>query len=541
MTNRFIVDKTTLNSLANPQFATLIPAEAISSGDPVAMLSDGAVVSANPPNDPDYGLKPMVLTADAVNTFYKNTIVTTGTAFIGAVLKNGNVAIPSIAASTSYPTVAIYAPSGALVASVTLEAAAAIQQIRLDALSGGGLAVAYKTAAGLRYAVLDNVGAVVSAPATLTANATSALGVLGLSGGGFALLWYYNTGAGFQFSTAAFNAGGVQQGATNQIETVASTESVMTGKYGAAMCRYGAAGGYCVAYDTTSGNSSSYNARIGFFSASAVLQNSMITVNNSSNAAWYKLATLTDGSVVFANAISTAGANRYVKYNALGVQTVAATQFDGGAVSSFALLPLPGATFGIFYNVSGSDLIQKLYDSAGAIVNPSTVTYASAFGGGGSFAAMDIKALSDGSFLAAVQNSSSPTPRAARLNPSLTSAIATAISIDSATASGTSSTLAIYPTTNPATSEAFAIVQYTTNITDYRIGNFVSRIKARSFIGVAANSSAAGVGVDIQLTGGARISKSFSPGLSIDYRSNSIIGQKAFLLGNLAVLQGVQL
>lgn len=517
-------------------YANATTFDAVIQGDPLAMQADGTVTAALPPSDPNYAIRPLSQVGDLNNTATKNTVTTTGSADKPVLLTNGNVVVPLSAVTTTYPQFSIYAPSGALITTVTTESVAASVTPKVAALTGGGFTIAYRTAAGLRFGVYDNTGAVVTALATLTASVTNVMGVLALSGGGFSLLYSFNS-SGNIASTAAFNAAGVQQGTTTAIETIPATDQFNTALTGSAMVQYGASGGYCIAYNFSTGSQSSFFVRVAFFSSSAVLQNSLIAVNTTS-IAQPKLAALTDGTVVLGyNRVGTASGSFYLKYSATGVQVVAATAIDAGSVTSFTVTALSSATFAIFYVLS-TDLIQRLYDINGAIVG-GALTYTGSFGASSNN--MDVQKLSDGTFLAAISiTASASTPRAARLNAALTTLLAGAIVLDATNANLGSTYVYVVPVVNPATAQACAMSFYSGTLPDFRFANFVAQVKARTFIGVATAAAAAATSVRMQVIGPALMTKTFAPAQAVNYQANAIPGQKASLIGTTAILLGVQ-
>lgn len=355
--------------------STATAGEAIQKGDLVVQAGDGLAYWALDPTAPGATTRPLSLDADAASGALTAPINPFSSAAPAgqqgmAQLTNGNLVVAT--ASNAAPNagavvfsiltfqgVPISGPTKSVLPAESSRGATC--QVGVVALSGGGFAMmssgyfdAYPT-----VAVYDNSGALVSGPTALetTGAHTYAMQIKALTNGGFVAA-YYTTNT-FQVKLAYFNAAGAQQGSTITVATLQGAPS--TNFPNAEMLRVVVVnnGNVAVVYQNCLTNTQTFSMRLAVYSGTGSVvsadANSPVVPGgyNGTAIASTSVVAATDGGFFIAASYQAATpAIAVAKYGAGGAQigSVVLIYNTGTFVPTVRLTAIPGG--GVFWGAS---------------------------------------------------------------------------------------------------------------------------------------------------------------------------------------------
>jgi hypothetical protein len=517
---------------------TFVAGEAVRAGDPLALGTDGLVYAGLEPGVPGSTLKPLSNPSPVFNTLQ----------------------IPMVTASTLVPAVG--------------------NSLSVDKLVNGNLVFVWRTDPSLYYAIYKPDGSVVVPPTILDGVGTSAvnrlLKVKALTGGGFAVGWSILNGAIQTPRFALFDANGLQQGAIINVENPATSFPTV-----AIEIAQLASGDIVYAYGAHNGTN--YQPRFSIFSAAGAIKIANVQVDTTMTAAItlqsvalygnMAVVALSGGTFVYGFGLYDGTNTRcyFRRYDATGSPLAArASPTANYSAGNSAPLVMCATTDGGFV-VSVSNSIGK-FDATGATINSANVglTYGHSLtplpGGGfrvavsattlnvwvfnaagaqvGTTLSFDTSTttsnpvtettLSDGSILFCYNKSATAvyTRVDANLNVIGTAGATVGATLPGAMVFG-------FATLNGYSAAPTFAVAYCGSA-GVQVGLFFGFLQKLTFIGVATASAAQGSAVPTQYTGVATLRLGFKQPLAVNYQASSPPGQKASIVGNSAILLGVQ-
>lgn len=506
-------------------YTTLNAGEAIAKGDVVVQGADGNAYWAQDPSKPYAALRPIVqATASAIVSLLA---VATGTAIIGApalfTLSNGNIGVIYAMSGGALFFTAFGVDGATAVAPIQLASdvnpTGAGQALAAIALTGGGFAVAYRGTTYAKIGIYSNAGVVVQALTNVTAINGGNYGFsLAQCSGGNVVLFYAGGYAVYSSTGAVVLAYGAVSGLTASTSVAyavypSGTGFAIFGNFTISSTAYATAAFFSSAGALASTVNSGVTCAAGNVGLSTLLSNGNIAV---------AVFTGSTGSSVTGAIISASSVvGSFAITNATNCYGAALAPFGAGGV-------VVGTVFG-----SGNEGPVTAYQigATGGVVGSAITLY-----GSSSTAVpglLQAAAMSDGgvvfSFVA------SGTTSFARVSPSFT---ALASSTTLAT-SAPSNMVASPPTsvTAPPNSPTFIIA---TGATSLSLSIMASYVQPAQPVGVASAAVAASSPVTAQTLGGGSTRLTFAKSYSVDARTNTPPGQHMSIVGNLAILNGIQ-
>ncbi|MBS1186672.1 MAG: hypothetical protein H6R04_690 [Burkholderiaceae bacterium] len=538
---RIYIGEANANSSSSaPIIETVVTAgEAIQNGDLLVLAKDAKVYWSD---DPSTGRAaralrpfnvPSVLRSsliESVNTLSSASNGTASNVGIGhAQLSDGNVIVAWFAKASPYSlTFNIYSPFGELVSGPIIVgdgAASGQADIQVLTLTNGNIAFVYPTMNGarFRFAIYTPSGAKVVAPTDIGTLSTEpvSFSAATLAGGGFAVGYFDGSGKIFRYAVYSDSGNIVKAPATalsvSTVSNYARSTSIIplaNGQFvfvaGASgtvyFYRYDATGTLLGAQTTVGGAASS-----GAFVYGAALSNGGFAIGWYASGAYYISVWTPSGDQVGSTVtISATGAGSYPDDMAL-VPTATgnvAVAIGGGAAASPSVAVYSGTT--------------------GAAVSGILASAAPVASGG-----VTIGALSNGDILVTSVGTSGKLYQM----DGACNLLATTTITQLATAA--KSRLLTYTNSYRPSIPLFSLA---TNDGSGNIhqGSFIGYMQQCSPIGVSTASAGENGAAPVQVTGVATLRQSFGWPYSIDANSSAVPGQRMCIVGNHAIMQGLQ-
>lgn len=453
---------------------------------------------------------------------------TTDPTMAGCVLGNGNYVLAW--QTTTSLQFGIYSSTGALQGAIQTVGTPAgnYKGLYAAALTSGGFALSFNDAtANPKYAVFDNAGNVVKALSTVEAIGVSpiSLHMVALTGGGF-VIGYFN-GTTFSFRYAVFDNTGAVVKAGSQVVAGTAISNYSQSVSVAAL----AGGGFVVTCATTNGTNS--NVQFGRYNAAGVLQGAVTSAgtNTSTSGGFIRTAGLTGGG--FAILINGTGVGCVASiWNAAGVQQGANITLSATAVAIYPsnddVVALPNGNAAFVCSGVGSG------DKAVAYVN----------GTNGALVASLLGSQTGGTLGSSIGVTALSTNGIAIASPGVVTTVDANCNLIAATpvagmTAGTYNNSVVLQVTNPLRASAVTFVVATSgaNVWQTIVNAFVQKYTP---IGVFTASAAQGQAAPVQYIGNATLATAFQQPYAINAQGNSPPGQKMNIVGNSAILYGIQ-
>jgi hypothetical protein len=503
---------------------------------------DGLAYFALRPTDVYAALRPISSTAAVDNAPVDGFVIGSTPAagrMSATMLSDGNIAVLTLAPTTNAPTLRIFNPTGGLVtAAVTVEALDATgATVRAIALNGGGVACIYSAAGATnpKRAIYSNAGAVVLAPAQIEA-ATGVASIAGcpLNDGGFLVVYQRTVGAIRQPFFARFDAAGALQGAVTQVDNISTGNRTFAadGIHATAL----AGGGFVVVYAAWTTGAAALFAR---YDAAGVLQGikTQQGATGGGNDYVVHVCGLSDGGFAFVNWLTSngnPGGGRHQKYTAAGAAVGAGVAFAGAAATGALVLQVARVAStndgGYIMAVAWSGNVQVLLDK---VASDGTVTALTTLSGGAPVALHYDAATTEMlvSFNAAADTTG--VQKVARIKGTTVTVSANTVGTSALHTFIFGMPATVAPARNYFVGYASATQALSFNI-------FCTRVQKQTLAAVVGASAVAGATVPAQITGVASLRLAFTQPYSINAQGNVPPGQKLSVVGNTAILLGIQ-
>lgn len=517
----FLANFSNVSSGLSSASTSMTAAEAIAQGDVIVQASDGQAYYAVDPAQNFASLRPIARAVAAYCSQLVATTTLTATSSSNSTtiaLSNGNVGL-IYAQSTNLYFAAVGADGNVAVAQTQLVNDYASKATAIG-LAGGGFAVSYVGSGGYpRFAIFSSTGAVVSAAANIQATTANSAAygpqLVQMTGGN--IVAYYVTTGGYGF--AIYTPAG----------TVAVAPTAVASGLAITACGTGFAIGYFAGANSVGATA---------YSASGVAQGNVTATTSLSNSGSASIlaATLSSGNAVFtlyngANPGTVTGMVGLIisPSGAAVVQNI--NLFSGNGIPIAQLASLSDGGFAVFYG--GTTLFGQRVSAAGTAVG-STVTLDSS----AAMVATSIlraSAQSDGGITVAYAAAAGAI-KLLRMTAAFTlSAAPVTTTVNSDNPLPVAAQLSLAP---PPSTTIFLIAGATGS--GVQCGVFSSVMMACQPVGVAKAGVPAASPVNIQVLGAAQTRLTFKSMYAVDARGNTPPGQKMSVLGNLAILTGVQ-
>lgn len=506
----------------------VVAGEAVVQGQLACIGGDGLAYYAIDPAGPGGALRPASGAAASGLPFAAGPATSlpwaTNLAGCGCVLSNGNAVL--VGTGSNSVVFGIFNPLGVQQGGlVTLPHASPSISLYAVALSGGGFALAYQDQGTLAatVAVFSNTGAQILAPLIVEVGvATTSLAIAPLSGGGFAVAYCTSTGA-VRYAVYSGTGSVVQAPATTGLNGIMATSPCAV-SVGALI-----AGGFVVAAFNAS-NIISYFSR---FSATGVVQQSNVAAFQANAASTgyctVSVTGLAAGGFIIVHYANGTGGTAVATFSAAGT-AVGAVYSVGNTVNSFtpAFTVIARSDGNALVNTQGYLFIANSNGTSGAQVSiPNGYGNAVVQGDSGwvvacgSTGTLDIRdtALN---LIATLQNSALGVLSAlVNMAP---------ICILALGRSTVRSTVPLVMIMTPGGGSARCVTLALSGVS----------VQKTTPIGVFGASAAAGSSVPVQYQGIATLASGFLQPFSVDLNSAVPPGQRMAVVGNQAILSGIQ-
>jgi hypothetical protein len=504
---------------STPITASLTSNDTIQLGDVVSLGSDGNLYAVNDPTVPGLSAvqKPAYLSSSLSVQAIPGASAALGAGNVQPVLlTNGSCATLNMNTASGAPytvQVDIVSQSGAITGPITIATTANMTLGCLVALAGGGFAVVYASATNHpMFAIYSNTGALVVGPTAVDANnAYSVIQAIALTGGGFAVFYMTSGGPFFAVISAAGSVGTPANFETNIASANQMSCAALTG------------GGFVlVAYDAYTW-AKTYTAAGALVASNTTAMSTLL-----SNYCWatsnggFAVAGITSNSQLLLLFFNSA----CVLQTQNAVQPVMGGYYYGGLAGA----TLTNGNFVFAWVLLGSNTSYVTSTINVGVYTPTgTASGGASFGAGTANSETAIVGTTDGGAL--IHYSVGTTAYAAKLTAA-GALSGTAVATASAAGSGANNSVQFV-------SFGSSVVGRILN------GNYVSFYTAynvsRVPVGVAMNAASVGQSAAVQISGSATTRLTFSQSWNCSYQGNSPPGQMMSVIGNLAVMQGLQL
>lgn len=507
----------------------VVAGEAVVQGQLACIGGDGLAYYVMDPAGPGGALRPASGAAASGLPFAAGPATplpwATNLAAAGCVLSNGNAVLVGTAGNSV--VFGIYNPLGVQQGGlVTLPHASPSVNLYAVTLSSGGFALAYQDQGTLAatVAIFSNAGAQILAPLIVEAGvATTSLTIAPLSGGGFAVAYCTSTGA-VRYAVYSATGSVVQAPATTGLNGIMTTSACAV-SVGALT-----AGGFVVAAFNTS-NTCSYFSR---FSAAGVVQQSNVaafpTASAATNYCTVSVTGLATGGFIIAHYANGTFGTGVATFSAAG--TAVGAPYSVGNSSSTSFTP----AFTVVARSDGHALVSTqaylfIANSSGTL--GAQVSLASGYG--------NAVTQADNGWVIACGFSGTLEIRDTALNLIATlqnsalgvwSALVnmTPVCILAVGRSAVRSTVPLVMIMTPGAGSARCVTLALTGVS----------VQKTTPIGVFGASAAAGSSVPVQYQGVATLASGFLQPFSVDGNSAVPPGQRMAIVGNQAILSGIQ-
>lgn len=523
-------------------FTSLKAGEAVQKGDILTLGGDALVYYAQEPGALGSALRPLS-SVSAVQNAPLVPLITispavpvpgSGSAISATALADGNMLVGW--RTTASVNIAIYRPDGTpVLAATNIESGpnpASGSMIKVKALVGGGFAVGWGSYVGTiftpRFAIFnaagERQGSIINVENPATSVVTLAIDIVQLQNGNIVFAYGCYNGTNYQPRFSIYSTAGVAQASNVQVD------SSMTVSLGLAISSFAmlvvaalTGGGFVYGFSLYDGtNSTPYFRR---YDNAGAAQGARVPLGATTavNGAPVGLVAMTDGGFVVSGAASIR------KYDASGTGLGAATT---GLAYGHCITPLAGGTYRVAACEGATGLHILVFNAAGVQVG-STIKL-----GAGTAANSPVSevALQDGSLVFSYPNTVNA--RFTRTDANL-NVIGTA---DTQVSNGAGATSAVFgfSLVNPINTDIpnFGVL-YGGSI-GVAFGTYFSGVQKMTLIGVAASSAPKNGDVSVQISGVATLRQPFKVPYVTDTRANATPGQKLSVVGNTAVLMGIQ-
>ena len=516
---------------------TFIAGEAVRAGDLLTLGADGLVYYGLEPGTPGATLKPLTNPTPVFNTLQMPVVTasTLGPAVANALsvdkLMNGNLIFVWRADPSLY--YAIYRPDGSVAVAPTVidsvGTSAVNRLVKVKALAGGGFAVGWSILNGAiqtpRFALFDangvQQGAIINVENPATSFATIAIEIAQMANADIVYAYGAHNGTNYQPRFSIFSTAGAVKIANVQVDTTMTAAIGLQSNslYGNISIVVLSGGTFVYGFGLYDGTNTRCYFRRYDATGSPLAARASPTANYSvGNSSPLVMCATTDGGFVVSVS------NSIGKFDATGATINSA---NVGLTYGHSLTPLPGGGFRVA--VCASTLNVWVFNAAGAQVGTTLSFDSSTTTSNPVTEAM----LSDGSLLFCYNKGANAVYT--RLDANL-NVIGTAGATVGATQAG--AMVFGFSTLNAYGAATFAVAFC--GSASVQMGLFFTYLQKLTFIGVATASAAPGSAVPTQYTGVATLRLGFKQPLAVNYQASSPPGQKASIVGNSAILLGVQ-
>lgn len=525
------------NQGVQANLATMILGEDVKAGDPISIGADGLAYWGVEPSAVGASLRPLNNSGPVINGLQvplitaSTQVPTAVSAFSADKLANGNIVI----AWRTDPFIyyAIYKPDGTPVLPATLiengGTPAINRPVKVKALAGGGFALGWCNLNGAiytpRFALYDASGvlqnAVLNVENPATSFATIAIDIQQLASGNIVYAYGAHNGTNYQPRFSIYNTAGAAQVSNAQVDTtITAAITLPNTPLGVIGVTVLSGGSFVYAFGLFDGtNTNTFFRRYDANGAAQAARTSHAGTYSQGNGAPLAICSTTDGGFVLS------ASSNIKKYDASGNAVGPAV---GGLTWGHSLTPLPGGGYRVA--VCGTSLGVWIFNAGGVQVG----TTLSLDSGTTTSNYVTESTLSDGSILYSyVKGSAAVFTRVdANLNVigSPGTNVAAATGIPPIFGFGITSPISAIPT--------FAVISY--GASGVAVGIYNSYVQKLTLIGVATASGAKGSAVPVQYTGVASLRVGFKQPYVVNYQGNTPPGQKMSIVGNSAIMLGVQ-
>jgi hypothetical protein len=511
--------------------------EAVQAGDLLSLGADNLAYYGLEPNSIGASLRPITNPSPVTNGL-QIPLVTASTqvptsvgAFSADKLANGNIVVAWRTDPNMY--YAIYKPDGTPVLGAALIESGGTptinRPVKVKALAAGGFALGWCNLNGAiytpRFALYDAAGtlqgAILNVENPATSFATTAIDIQQLASGNIIYAYGAHNGTNYQPRFSIYNAAGAPQVSNVQVDTTMTAAitlpSTALGVLGITVLTGGT---FVYAYGLYDGtNTSTFSRRYDAAGAALAARTSHSGTTSQGNGAPLALCSTTDGGFVVS------ASNNIKKYDASG------NVIGGGNVGltwGHTLTPLAGGGYRVV--VCAANLNIWIFNAAGVQVGTTlaidTGTTTSNY--------VTESVLNDGSILYSYAKGSNAafTRVDANLNVIGSPGIVVAAAMGLPPVFG-------FGTTNPSSAiPTFAVVLY--GASGVILGIYNTYVQKLTLIGVATASAAQGSAVPVQYLGVVTLRVGFKQPYAVNYQASTPPGQKMSILGNSALMSGVQ-
>lgn len=520
---------------------TVVAGEAISAGDLVTLSEDNLAYYAVEPRLPGAAVRPVYRPVAATNvavtpvTTVSNSIATNYNNNIAqAVLSNGNVVLVWVESSSPYNVrFGIYNNFGQLQGAIGTVGTtpSSSSEISVAAIPSGGFVIAYCSSTDPKFSIFNNLGAVIVAQTSVqsSGNNSRSVAVTVLSNGNIAIAYLIQNSTIYEPSYAVFSPAGTVVKAAASLNTPTAQSSSV---HAVDMCAL-VGGGFVVSYYIAPGV---VNCRridnVGTYQGSEI---AVFTAFGVINGFSYLKALTGGGFVVGAYANNTTF--RASVYNASGVLQGSQITLDSAASYYFgalAIVSFSSGNWSAIWNTQNQVRAQS-FSATGTATGGAVILFSSSYNYGAVVAA--VSASDELAIIAGITSGSNPA------NLIVTDSALNVKSLGSTSDFGNLSSSLILASYFPFS--AFSSTASSLFVTSVNGSNLVSGVRTGYVpacvpMGVAIAGAPKGGSVPVQITGNTTLRTGFTQPFSIDTNGNLPPGQRMSIIGNQAILQGMQ-